>query len=105
MENVSNFMSFIYISIFGFFSDVVSIILSPIDSLISTIIPSYSSMGIYISGFFDYFEDTFLWVISWCNIPRGAISLILGYITFRILLFFGTLSFKLFARWWGVLRP
>ena len=105
MDNVSNFMGSIYLSIFGFFSDIISIIFSPIDTLIATIIPDYTTMGTYISAFFDYFEDTFLWIISWFNIPKTAIGMILGYITFRIILFFGTLSFKLFVRWWGVLRP
>lgn len=104
MDSIANFMGNIYISVFGFMSDIISIFLSPLDTLLSSIIPDYSNMGNYIQAFFDYFYDIFLWAISWFNIPKPAINLILGYISFRVLLFFGTLSYKLFIRWWGVLK-
>lgn len=97
-------MAQVYVSVFGFFATIINIIFTPIDSLISSIIPDYTNMSTYITAFFDYFRDIFLWAISWLNIPKPAFSLILGYITFRVLLFFGTLSFKLFVRWWGVLK-
>lgn len=101
---MSELITLIYTGVFTLLNAIISIILTPLDLLLQSIIPNYSSMGTYISQFFSYFEDLFLFVLSWLNIPPIAIDLILGYIGFRVALFFGTMSLKLFIRWYNALK-
>lgn len=94
----------VYSAFFTLFNAILSVILSPLDLLLESVIPIYSSMSTYVANFFNYFEDIFYFVIGWLNIPPVAIDLILGYIAFRVAIFFGTMAFKLFVRWYNALK-
>lgn len=101
---MSDLLVTIYTGVLTIFNIFVDIIFAPIDALLMNVIPDYNSMSIYVSNFLSYFEDTFYFVVSWINIPKVAIGFILGYITFRVTLFFGTLAFRLFIKWYNALK-
>lgn len=101
---MSSFILTIYQGVFSIFNTIISILLLPLDALLENIIPNYSSMSVYVDNFFSFFEDTIYFVLSWFHIPTVAFDFILGYISFRVLLFFGTLSYKLFIRWYSALK-
>ena len=86
------------------FNVLLSILFAPVDIVLGNVIPSYNTISSYIDSFFNFFYDKFLFVIGWLNIPTGVIDLLLGYIVFRVALFFGTLTIKYFLAWYRALK-
>jgi len=90
--------------VLNMFTSILNIFLKPIDLLLSTIVPNYNDIIGFVITLLSYFRNTFLFFLNWIHIPSGAITLIIGYITFKITLFFGTLSYKLFIKWYHYIK-
>ena len=101
---MNNLIITIYSGVLTVFNTILTVILSPLDALLSAIIPSYDSMSTYVLTFFNYFKDLFQFIIDWIHIPPLAIEFILGYIAFKVVLYFGTLSIKLLLKWYNALK-
>lgn len=85
------------------FALVISVILAPIDAIISNVIPNFELINTHVLEFLNYFMNYFRFVMGWIHIPPIALDILVGYITFRVILFFGSLAYKITCRWMLVL--
>lgn len=92
------------IFIMNMFNYIIQIVLTPIDSVLSVIIPSYAEISSNVVTFFNYIYNNIIFVLDWVHIPSSLVTIIIGYITFRVILYFSTLSFKLFIKWYNYLK-
>ena len=76
-----NIVDSIVLYLLGIFSSFLSLILKPIDLLLSTIVPTYSDLSTNFITLFSYFRNTFLFILNWIHFPPELISLIIAYIT------------------------
>lgn len=90
--------------ILDLFNGLLTTLLRPIDSIIESFVPSFADISSNVSNLFNYFYNTFLFIINWLHIPPQVIALIIGYITFRVALFFGSLGIKLCLKWYHLLK-
>lgn len=81
-----------------------TLILTPIDTIITALVPSWSSVSNNISQFLNYFYNQFLFVLNWLNIPSSAITLLIAYITLKLTLYLSTRALKIFLKWYDILR-
>lgn len=83
----------------------VSILLSPIDNLITSALPDLSTALDSVSAFINLCMSSIGWVISLTGIPPTAISIIVTYFTFKLtapLLFY---FIKLAISWYNAIKP
>ena len=91
--------------IFKLIIGLVSTILTPIDNLIDSALPSLSGALDSISAFLNICTQSIGWVISLSGIPPSAISLIVLYYGFKLtapMLFY---MIKLALSWYNKLKP
>lgn len=83
----------------------VNLILSPFDALIENVLPDLSNAFTSIGQFLNLATSSIGWVISLTGISSTALSLIIGYYTFKLtspLLFY---MIKLAISWYNRLKP
>lgn len=83
----------------------VSIILSPIDLLITNALPSLDNALTGVADFFIYIGSSIGWVISLTGLSSDTLSLIVLYFTFKLtcpMLFY---MIKLALSWYNKLKP
>ncbi len=83
----------------------VSVILSPIDSLITKSLPSLDSALTAVGNFFNLISNSIGWGISTLGLSNEALSLIVLYFTFKLtapMLFY---MIKLALSWYNRLKP
>lgn len=83
----------------------VNIILSPIDSMITTLLPDLSTAFSSIGGFLNLATQSIGWVISLTGISRTAISLIIMYYGFKLTVPLVFYFIKLALSWYNKLKP
>lgn len=91
--------------IFKLIIGLVSIILSPIDLLITNALPGLSHALTAVSNFFTYIGSSIGWVISLTGLSSDTLSLIVLYFTFKLtapMLFY---MIKLALSWYNKLKP
>lgn len=91
--------------IFKLIIGLVSIILSPIDLLITNALPSLDNALIAVANFFTYIGSSIGWVISLTGLSSETLSLIVLYFTFKLtapMLFY---MIKLALSWYNKLKP
>ena len=91
--------------IFKLIISLVSLILSPIDALITNALPSLDSALTAVAGFFTYIGSSIGWVISLSGLSSETLSLIVLYFTFKLtapMLFY---MIKLALSWYNKLKP
>lgn len=91
--------------IFKLIIGLVSIILSPIDALITNALPSLDNALIAVANFFNYIGSSIGWVISLTGLSSETLSLIVLYFTFKLtapMLFY---MIKLALSWYNKLKP
>lgn len=91
--------------IFKLIIGLVSIILSPIDALITNALPSLDNALTAVANFFNYIGSSIGWVISLTGLSSETLSLIVLYFTFKLsapMLFY---IIKLALSWYNKLKP
>lgn len=91
--------------IFKLIIGLVSIILTPIDSLITSALPSLDNALTAVASFFTYIGSSIGWVISLTGLSSETLSLIVLYFTFKLtapMLFY---MIKLALSWYNKLKP
>lgn len=91
--------------IFKLIIGLVSIILSPIDSLITNALPSLDNALTAVANFFNYIGSSIGWVISLTGLSSETLSFIVLYFTFKLtapMLFY---MIKLALSWYNKLKP
>lgn len=91
--------------IFKLIIGLVSLILSPIDALITNALPSLDSALTAVANFFTYIGSSIGWVISLTGLSSETLSLIVLYFTFKLtapMLFY---MIKLALSWYNKLKP
>lgn len=83
----------------------VSLLLTPIDNLITQNLPTLSTALNSLSSFFSLCTQSIGWVISLFGIPNGVILLLIDFYVFKLtapLLFY---LIKLAIAWYNKLKP
>lgn len=91
--------------IFKLIIGLVSIILTPIDSLITSALPSLDNALTAVANFFNYIGSSIGWVISLTGLSSETLSLIVLFFTFKLtapMLFY---MIKLAISWYNKLKP
>lgn len=91
--------------IFKLIIGLVSIILSPIDTLITNALPSLDNALTAVANFFNYIGSSIGWVISLTGLSSETLSLIVLYFSFKLtapMLFY---MIKLALSWYNKLKP
>ena len=91
--------------IFKLIIGLVSIILTPIDALITSALPSLDNALTAVANFFTYIGKSIRWVISLTGLSSETLSLIVLYFTFKLtapMLFY---MIKLALSWYNKLKP
>lgn len=84
--------------------DLVSILLSPIDNIITSVLPNLSGAINAVGSLLSTMTQSIGWGISALGIPSSAISLLIIYYTFKLtapLLFY---TIKLAIKWYNSLK-
>lgn len=82
-----------------------SVILSPIDLLITNALPSLDQGLTAVASFFTYIGSSIGWVISLTGLSSETLSLLVLYFTFKLtapMLFY---MIKLALSWYNKLKP
>lgn len=83
----------------------VSVILTPIDNLIASVLPDLSNVFNSVSSFLNLATQSIGWVISLTGLSSSVISLVVLYYGFKLtapLLFY---MIKLALSWYDKLKP
>lgn len=91
--------------IFKLIIGLVSSLLSPIDALITSVLPGLSDALTAVASFFTYIGSSIGWVISLTGLSSETLSLIVLYFTFKLtapMLFY---MIKLALSWYNKLKP
>lgn len=91
--------------IFKLIISLVSLILTPIDSLITNALPSLDNALTAVASFFTYIGSSIGWVISLTGLSSETLSLLVLYFTFKLtapMLFY---MIKLALSWYNKLKP
>ena len=91
--------------IFKLIIGLVSVILSPIDALITNALPSLDNAITAVANFFNYIGSSIGWVISLTGLSSETLSLLVLYFTFKLtapMLFY---MIKLALSWYNKLKP
>lgn len=91
--------------IFKLIIGLVSIILAPIDLLITNALPSLDNSLTGVANFFTYIGSSIGWVISLTGLSSDTLSLLVLFFTFKLtapMLFY---MIKLALSWYNKLKP
>lgn len=91
--------------VIGLIVSLVSVILSPIDALITSALPDLSNALTAIGAFFNLIGNGIGWAISVTGLSSNTISLIVMYYVFKLtapMLFY---MIKLALSWYNKLKP
>lgn len=83
----------------------VTVILSPIDTLIETALPDLSNALTAVGSFFSFISQGIGWAVSLTGLSNEALSLIVMYFIFKLtapMLFY---MIKLALSWYNKLKP
>ena len=91
--------------IFKLIISLVGVLLSPIDSLITSALPGLSSAINAVGSFLSTCTSAIGWVLSCFGLSSNCISLIIVYFTFKLTLPLLIYAFKLAIKWYHMLAP
>lgn len=91
--------------IFSLVVGLVNLLLSPIDSLINSAFPSISTGISYINSFLDFINNLMSYILSWFHLPDAFITLIVGYVVFKLTLPLAIHTIKLAIKWYDKIKP
>ena len=82
-----------------------SILLAPIDALISSTLPSFSDLLTSFGSFVTQILGVIPWVLSWFNIPVALLAFISYYLIGKLTLSLAVHEVKLVLAWYRKLMP
>lgn len=91
--------------IFNLIISLVGVLLSPIDSLITSALPGLSSAINAVGSFLQICTSAIGWVLSCFALSSSCISLIVAYFTFKLTVPLLIYVFKLAVKWYHMLAP
>lgn len=91
--------------IFSLVVGLVNLLLSPIDNLIASALPSLQTAINGIGQFFGYITTAIGWVLSCFGLSSDCISLIVLYFTFKLTVPLVISTIKLAIRWYDKIKP
>lgn len=83
----------------------VSILLAPIDVIITNFLPDLSGAINAIGSFFDMASSSLGWCISLIGLSSEALSLIVVYFTFKLSVPILVSTTKTAIKWYNALKP
>ena len=83
----------------------VSVLLSPIDAIITNFLPDLSGAINAIGSFFDMASSGLGWCISLVGLSSEALSLIVVYFTFKLSVPILVSATKTAIKWYNALKP
>lgn len=92
----------------GFFNVIiglVSTLLAPIDSLINSAIPQFSSVLTSFANFLSYVLGFIPWGLSWFHIPTTTLTFVVYYLIAKITISATIHTIKIALAWWRTLKP
>lgn len=90
--------------IFNLVIGLVNVILLPIETLISSYIPSLDNAFSMVAMLFENLVNFIPWVISWTGLNSTIIGLIVSYFTFKLTVPFIVHTIKLAIAWYDKLK-
>lgn len=90
--------------IFKLIISLVNILLLPIDTLISTTMPSIADGLKMVSNLFNYIASIVPWAISWFGFNATVMGLFVGYMTFELTTPLIVSTIKLALKWYNKLK-
>lgn len=90
--------------VFKLIISLVSLILSPIDALITQFLPGLDTALTYISNFFDYIGGIVPWVISYTGINEVVLNAIIDIFVFILSVPLMVHTIKLAVAWYNKLK-
>lgn len=91
--------------IFKLIISLVSLILTPIDSLINSVFPSIANVLNTIDSFFSQILSFIPWILSWFHLPSYFITFVVGYWVFKLTVPLAIHTIKLAVKWYHMLVP
>lgn len=91
--------------IFKLITSLVNVLLSPIDALIETALPSLASGISAVGTFLSYATSSIGWVLSVFGLSSDCLSLIVLYFVFKLTVPLTIATIKLAIRWYDKLKP
>lgn len=91
--------------IFNFVFSLISIILLPIDTLISSAFPSFSEVLTSFGNFVTNILGVIPWVLSWFNIPISLLAFVCYYVIAKMTTSVAVHEIKLLLAWYRKLVP
>lgn len=88
-----------------FVSKLIEIMLTPLDLLVSGLMPDVTVVLSKVSSFFSLLENYGSFVLSYTGLTHEVIGLVVMLIVAIIYLTFSTLGIKLVLRWYRMLMP
>lgn len=95
----------ILIGIIKLIVSLVSVILTPIDSLISSALPGLDSAFTLIGNLLSLISDIIPWVMSWMGLNSTIRGLVVAYFTFILTVPLVVHTVKLAIKWYDKLKP
>ena len=90
--------------IFKLVISLVSLLLSPIDSLISSSMPALSDGLNAVASFFNWVGNLMPWGMSWFALSSSVVSLFIAYMTFKLTVPLAINTVKLAIKWYDKLK-
>lgn len=83
----------------------VNVILTPIDSIIVSVLPDLSNAFTAIGSFLSIISSGIGWAVSLTGLSSATISLIVAYYTFKLTAPFLFYMIKLALSWYNKIKP
>lgn len=90
--------------IINLLTGIISVILTPIDILISSYLPSFDSALSHITDFFNYIGSYIDFVMGWLSLPSFAINFLSAFVVFKLVIEPTILGVKLILKWYKTLK-
>lgn len=91
--------------IFKLVISLVSLLLAPIDAIITNALPSLATALTGIASFLNLVTSSIGWVLSVFGLSSECLSLIVIYFTFKLTIPIVVSTIKLAIRWYDKLKP
>lgn len=91
--------------IFKLVTSLVTVLLSPIDTIITNALPTLSGALTAIGTFLNTITSALGWVLSVFGLSSECLSLIVVYFTFKLTVPIVVSSIKLAIRWYDKIKP
>lgn len=92
----------------GIFSLIITLVnglLTPIDFIIDSAIPSLGDALDMVANFFSWVSNLVPWAMSWFGMSATVVGLFVAYITFELTVPLAVHTIKLAIKWYDKIKP